>query len=326
MLISLLALFPAYAGFYVEGPSFESRAMATDFAKTAKEQGHKGRVVRRYQDSVGWEFIVRFDVDAEEEARTLGASLANGLELPAYVFDEKGNRIAVVEAGVAAPPPAALEADGTNTLDELAERHGAGRTVFSEADRVKFLFKRTMADGKIAQHVYARQGTDLYLAITPVEGSVKPSETVALGEAAWLTVDGKSTPQDLQRSRETIGRFGPESVIPMVLDLQALGEAHPELRDLTAKGTANVGGETCQVFGASDDVALLAIGPDGLVRRAAIGGDKRVLEYSGYIPVGEVLVPKTVRILIDGKLESTVEITEIELNADLDANWFAPRG
>ena len=98
------------------------------------------------------------------------------------------------------------------------------------------------------------------------------------------------------------------------------------LKDLTRKGSATVDGQACQVFAPREGGALIAVGDDGLIRRVALDSDHRVIEYRDYKAVADVEVPHQIQILIDGKPDSTVQITRIELDGALDDAWFqAPK-
>ena len=323
LLLSMASLSTASA-YTLEGPTFDNRTDATSFAKEAREFGKKGRVVRRYRDGAGWEFVVRFGDLGEEDARDLSEKLSEAMEVDFTLIDDDGNPVSVeLDEPEHAEEPAVEPEPEPAWMEGIVEAHGPGRTVFSEAERVRMVFTRTLDDGRVARHTYARRGTDLYLAIEADKGEVVSSETIALAEKAWLVVEDDAKDQDLQRARETIGRFGPTHLMPMVLDLQEFSEKHGTFGELTRKGTAKVEGQPCEVYGTPD--VMLAVGEDGLLRRVTVAGDTRVMEFSDYEDLGEVKFPKQIRILENGELRSEVEIEEIELDGELEEAWFENR-
>ncbi|MEZ4322394.1 MAG: hypothetical protein R3F61_33280 [Myxococcota bacterium] len=335
----------AFAGWSVEGPSYTSRADATEYARSAKEAGYKGRVVRRFKDGAGWEFVVRVeDLGDGDEAAEVAGGLATATRSTVVVLDEEGASVKTVEPGEAPQPDAKSEGkpEGKGTdakagperamapwYEAAAEAHGAGLTALSEPERVKFVYTRKLPDGRIARHTYARRGTDLYLSIEPVEGEVVASTTLALGDAAWLTTKGETTSQDLQRSRETIERFSPTGMLPVVLDLEGSVETHPMLATLKKGAEAKVGSDPVVLYAPADSpTPEVAVGTkDSLIRRITLDGGKRVHEYSKYESVDGVQIPRRILTRVDGAEQPDQIVVEaVELDGDLPDAWFvAPK-
>lgn len=345
----------AFAAFTVEGSASSSRAEVNAVAKAVKDVGLKSRVVRRYRDGAGWEFILRLDAfDDRASANEAAKTLARRATGPVVILDDNGRLLDTLqgEAPLKAPPkpepmpdpiadpkPTSEEAPVAPTpiapvepgkrLASSMKAHGRAKSELADADRVLLVYTRELSDGRVAKHTYARRGTDLYLEIKAKKGKIEPSTTLALGETAWL-VDGEVTStEDLQRARQTIEKFGPVGTIPVVLSLKRAVQEVPAFGVLKDRGTAKVGDTLCDVSGASlaDDEMLVAFGSsDHLIRRISMGGGATVLEYGDYKSMGRAKIPHRVTTTEDGAVLSTVVIEKIEVDGELPDDWFeAPK-
>jgi hypothetical protein len=210
-------------------------------------------------------------------------------------------------------------------VDAVMEAHGPGLDALSDAERVKIVYTRKLPDGRIAQHTYARRGTDLYLAIEAKKGDVTSSTTLALGEVAWLTTGDTTAKQDLQRARETIEKFGPTGIVPLVLDFEDAVAAHPLIAALEPAGGGQVEGEKVEIYRHSGGESLeVAVGADDrLVRRVSLNGGKRVHEFSKYDAVSDVQIPMRILSRREGvEGADQVVIEEVELDGTLPDSWF----
>ncbi|MCA9568872.1 MAG: hypothetical protein KC656_13580 [Myxococcales bacterium] len=318
MIIVLLG--QAFASWVVEAPPTPERAEANALTKAARSTGHKGRVVRRFVDGEGWEYVVRWTFEGAEEANMAAMALQQATGAKLSVTGEDG-----APAQDAAPSPEP-EAEQRDWMAEALEAHGAGATVLAEASTVRVVFTRELADGRVAGHELIRRGTDHRLTITGKKGDVKESVTVAAGEKAWLVADGKASDQDLQRTREKLESFAPQSLAPLVLALDRAIKEHPELEEMVAKGTAKVGGVACEVAGSKDGSTLVAFGPNHLIRRLSVDGGKRVYEFSDYKEVGGVMIPHTIVRTVDENQRDTTRIEKVELDVEVDGAGFSPPG
>lgn len=340
MIGGLLALImSAWAGFSVEGPAFGTRSEASVYAKAGRAAGHKGRIVRRFREGAGWEFVVRFeDLANLETARKAAADLVTASSSPVTLLDEEGK---VVDQTATVPEdqkPEAEDAEASTDpaseeppwFEAAAEAHGPGLDALSGADRVKFVYTRKLPDGRIARHTYARRGTDLYLGIEGIEGEVVNTTTLALGDAAWLSTPTESSGQDLQRTRETIQKFGPAGIIPIVLDLEAEVDNHPVLASLKRhEEPEKLRGEMVWLFtpqGAQTPLVGLGV-KDQRIRQLALDQGNRVHEFSKYTEVDGVWFPQRILSRRDGAQEADQVIVEtVELDGDLPEAWFtAPK-
>lgn len=99
------------ATYYLEGPPLVEKADATALAASASGQGHEGRVVRRFRQGAGWEYIVLVDGFADEEAaRVAAAAIAGSSGRVIGVFESDGGQAKRIGEGApkgatAAPPP-----------------------------------------------------------------------------------------------------------------------------------------------------------------------------------------------------------------------------
>ncbi|MCB9676487.1 MAG: SPOR domain-containing protein [Alphaproteobacteria bacterium] len=325
----------AFAGWSVEGPSYTNRSDANDYAKSAKDAGYKGRVIRRFRDGSGWEFVVRVeDLANADEAQQAAESLAAAAQVAAVVLDEEGTVVKRVEASEipadkGTPAKGEPEGDAPTAApwyEAVSEAHGAGLAVLSEAERVLVVYTRKLPDGRIARHTYVRRGTDLYLRIERVEGEVVESTTLALGDAAWLTTGGSTKPQDLQRSRETIEKFSPTGIMPIILDVEGAVGTHEMLGSLAKTGKGDVGGVAVDLYAPKGaPTPEVAVGAkDHLVRRITLDGGKRVHEFSKYREVEGVQLPERILSIHDGASEpDQIVVEKIELDGEIPDAWLA---
>ncbi len=324
-------------GWSAESPAYTDRGEANTAAKVTKGTEYRGKVVRRYAEGSGWEFVVRVDdLGTEDDAKAAAQALIDAGTGPVMVKNPDGDVVTTIAAGAEGVPAAApTEGDGAPQpgpaeeppawVEAVMEAHGPGLDALSDAERVKIVYTRKLADGRIAQHTYARRGTDLYLSIEAKKGEIAESTTLALGDAAWLTAKGETTKQDLQRSRETIEKFGPTGVIPLVLDFEEAVDAHPLIAALEPAGDGEVQGEKVEIYrhegGESLEVAVGA--RDRLVRRVALDAGKRVHEFGKYTTVEDVQIPMRILSRRDGvEGADQVAIDEVELDGELPDSWF----
>lgn len=319
----------ALAGFTIEAPPFADKAEASALSKDARDTGHKGRVVRRFAEGEGWQYIVRWSFDEAAEAHEAQALLSKAIGAPLSVTNDEG---------VVVPTPQSSAAVETETedpansgpakpyLDEALEVHGPGVALLADAPSMKVVFERTDADGRVIRHTAVRRGTDQYLKIEPVSGDAVASTTVAAGETAWLVSGGKTSTQDLQRTRETLERFTLPALAPMVLELDRVTKEHEELAALYPKGKVTLDGITCEVAGTRDGGTLFAFDSKGIIRRVSIDGQKRSYDFHDYEAIDDVMIPRTIITRIDGKVRDTVKITVIEMEPEILKAWFTPPG
>ena len=97
LLVTLLSN-PAVAGFLVEGAPHADKADAGDEAKEVKGAGYKGRVVRRFREGAGWEYVVRVeDIGTSGEAFDAQSAMGQASGRAYVVYDERGQRIELAQ-------------------------------------------------------------------------------------------------------------------------------------------------------------------------------------------------------------------------------------
>lgn len=310
--------FPAWAGFTLESAVTSDKAAANAVNKQAKDLGHRGRVVRRFREGEGWEYLVRWTFEERKAA-----------EDALVVLMPLGELELLGEDGAPAPAPQVDEAPpeppGRDWLGEAASAHGDVVSVLAESDSVRVVFTRQMPDGRKARHTYVRRGTDQAVDIEPVEGDVVASRTVTAGDVAWLEQEGKKSRQDLQRTRETLEKFALPGLAPLVLGLGQARKAHPSLADLREVGTVRLQDVVCTVVETADKSTRLALDPELHVRRLSIENEARVVELGDYREVGDMLLPYAITTHVDGNLRDTVVIESVELGVAIaDEGFRAP--
>lgn len=324
------------APFYVEGPPSVDKAAATEQARAAKSAGYDARVVRRYEKGMGWRYVVVVEgipdqAGANEAAGKLDDVLGS---VAVYELDDGAARPVEIAATVEAPAAPVSDADALALLTRAIEAHGGpdgGRAVLAGAAAVKFEFRRTLPDGLVARHVYARRGADVYAEVRIEEGKGVSSRAGIAGGQAWLAPDGQAAAaQDRERTAEQIGLFAPEQVLAFALGFGPAATERRELRAMTRAGAEDVGGDTCQVlrFAGDGDVAALGLWIEkgkGWVRRvefASPDGDL-VVEYSDWRVIADgLVVPGRMVTERGGVRVDDVEIIGLSVNPRLPDDWF----
>lgn len=347
--LSALVLWTLTAGateLYFEGPIHEDRAAAVSSSRTARDAGHKTRVIRRYRDGAGWEYLVRVSGFSDKKsALAVAPELVEALggDLALYLLTDpeaEPERVRFVAGDVsesddeADVPTRDVKADREPlALQPTIDAHGgaaAGAARIRESETVLFRFQRTLPDGAVIAHTWARSGDDLFAKIEKVAGEVTPSRSKVIGDQAWLAVDGGSfESKDLERTRETLDDFGPERVIPFVLSFAELANDRKELQILREEGTGKLGDHTVRILESEGDQASgpLVVQVDArshLVRKVDFNEGAMVVEFDGWNAHADapLKVPKTIRTWKDGALVDTVEILEIDLAPEFPKGWF----
>lgn len=310
----------AFASYTVSAPPLAEKSEANSLNRDARDAGHKGRVVRRFVEGEGWEYVVEWTFEDLAEAEAAVALLTETTGRPLELSGTDG---APVEVDA---PPVVPEVPTRDWMGEALEAHGQGAQILSDAERIQVVFLRELPDGRVARHVYVRRGTDQRLAITAEKGEVVPSVTVAVGERAWLETGGTHSDQDLQRTREKLEGFALQSLAPLVLALDRAVREHPDLEGLVEKGKARVDGVACEVAGSPDGRTLIAFGPDHLVRRLSVDGGERVYEFAEYKRVEDVMIPHAITRRVGENDVDTIHIELVELDGAIDEAWFLAPG
>lgn len=338
--------------FYLESAPQGTRAEAVAHSREAADAGYKGRVVRRYRQGTGWQYLVRITgFPSEDQAYEVAEVLAARLGHPVAVLDEGGAvaREVLPPRGREVVPPSGERqsekadrrvekpvdlTDAYAILARAATAHG-GRAGSSEAilssPAVIFRFKRTLPDGFQAEHTWATKGDARFLEVRVTHGEGRSSQTSITGEGAWLAVDqGDFETTDRDRALETVARFEPQEVIPFVLVLaEALG-SRPELEQLEVQGTETQENRELVVLTYEGDqnagpfVVKVEKG-SWRIAEVSFDGGNLITRFEGWSRQGEIVVPTRVRTWQKGRLADVVEVTELTLDARPPKEWFAPR-
>lgn len=344
LVLAALALAgPGKEGWYLEGPAASSRSEASALVKAAHAEGHKARVVRRFRHGGGWEFVpVVEGFEAAEGASEAARSLADrtGRSLVVYTFSGDEAR-PVGEVTATAAEADESEEDASESEEAAVEdllraaisAHGGpdgGLARLAAADAVLFRYRRTVPGGPVVEHTWARGGEGTYLEIAVVEGEGTPSRTWARESGAWLQVeDAAPTPQDLERTRETVARFGPEETLAFPLGFAAATRTRRELQLLYQDGVTAVGGHACRRlrFDGDQGAGSLELALDAethRVRQVRFGNDGGEVrhEFDGYEEVAPgVVLPRTIRTWHGEDLVDEVEVLELDLDPHLPEAW-----
>ena len=356
--IALWSTVATASDWYVEGPPVQTRADAVSMSQVAKAAGYKSRVVRRYKHGSGWEYVFVAEgfeerLAASQAARVIAdqtgrgvsvfSSVDGGAELAETVNAGPGGKLPREEAvakTVVRPGKARLPADADvdQILAAALKAHGGdhgGLALLDEAESVRFRFRRTLPDGTVTVHTYARSGTQRYLDVRVEQGDAKGSTLRVLDGGAFLQVDGGApTRGDADRALETVERFSPARVLDLSVSFAQEVKGRAELQKLHLDGQTTVEGATCRVLRFDGDrvsrpIALAVGDDDQLLRQLATGGEgggvvKQFDQYEQVEP--SLMIPKRVRSWIDRDLVDDVEVLELAVGTRLPDDWLAIPG
>lgn len=350
---------PAFAeDYFLETPSLATRDEAVGVQKSASEQGYSARVVRRYNPGVGWEYVVRVEgfpnadvaVKAagdlgQKTGRSLSLFVSDGdqvqaMAMPAKPKDKPKDGKTPKDAKVPkdtplVPAPAIGDAEVAALVERARAAMGGSKAGIAALDGSRaalFSYRRIVPDGPVVKQTWARRGEDRYLDVQIERGEGRSSRTVIVGDKAWLSVKGApDETEEAGRAREVLDRFAPDNVLAFPLGIaQALAE-RPELRQLTAAGTQEVGGAPCTVLRYAGDklskpVVLYVDDKTALVRKVVFASDAGDLvhEFSDYRTVDGIVLPHRVRTWRADQQVDDVEVLDFDLDPKLPDTWFAP--
>jgi len=340
LVLLALAFSPlAHAGsFYLEGPEATVKAEASEDAKEAESKGLDARVVRRMGVKSGWRYVVRVEGYADAKvATTNAAKLAEVVEGPVAVFSVDGDQAGLVTmvapaggAEPASPPPSTPNeaSDAAPVLEAAVKAHKVSGLLLDGRD-LRFAFRRTLPDGKVIDHVWARKADALYASVEPVEGDVVASRLRAIDEGAWLSVDGGAwEEQHVEKTRATLLDLGPASVLPFLLVLDPARQTRRELQRMELVGEGSMDGVPVSVLVFEGDrtagpVKVELGNEDHLVRRVSFDNGELVYVYDDFGKLGGMHLPRHVITLRGGKPVDDVRITDLDLSPKLPDAWFA---
>ena len=328
----------AHAGtFYLEGPEADVKTDAGEDAKSAEAVGMDARVVRRMGVNSGWRYVVRVEgLTDVEAAKSNAARLAEAIDGPVAIFSVQGDQAGLVSVvspeGEASEPeaaPAPAEAsDAAPVLEASVQAHKVQGLLLDGRD-LRFAFRRTLPDGGVVDHVWARKGDALYASVEPVEGDAVASRLRANAEGAWLSVDGGPwEEQHAEKTRSTIDDLSPTSVLPFLLVLDPARQTRRELQRMELVGVSEKDGVRVSVLLFEGDRTAgpikVEVGVDDhLVRSVSFDSDKLVYHYDDVGKLGGMQLPRHVVTMKSGERVDDVRITDLDLTPKLPDAWFA---
>lgn len=348
-IVGCLAATQAMAGpYYLEAPARPKRAEAVEMSRSVDLDGPKARVVRRYSQGQGWQYLLRVEgFDEEAPAREAAVALARQLDAPITVLDADGGTVrevgrvepvAVQQRAAPDDEPARARRNGSVDVDdaeavlaEASEAHGGpkgGLAAIQASSAVTFRFTRRLPTGLVAEHTWARSDAGTFLEVRVIEGEGRSSRLLIRGDRAWLAVDqGDLEPTDLARAVETQARFEPDQVVPFVLAFASALETRRELELLQTDGTIDVGGREAVVLRYAGDRATgpMSIHVDrerGFVLEVVFEGDDLRYRFDGWQRRGGLVLPERVRTWRAGALTDTVDIAELDIRTRPSEAWF----
>lgn len=335
VLITALGLAPAAwaADYHLETAPRSARADVAQLSRAAAQAGHKGRIVRRFQDGEGWTWLLRVEALPDADgARTTAQALADAIGEPVVVYATEGDRVEVLHraepgaaAAAAAPvraarpaaPPEPPPTDAEGVLARASRAHGGadgGIAALRAAKGVTFEFRRSLPDGLVVDHVWGRDGERRCVEVIPVEGDARASRIVHAGDAAWLAVDGGALePADVARAADLLAPLHPDRVVPFVLNFGDVLENRRELERLELLGRGELDGHPVYELGYDGDQTAgplaLRIDADTFhIAEVSFEQGELVYRFDGWNTAHGVAVPATVRTWRHGELADTVEI------------------
>ncbi len=341
----LLAIAPSFgASFYLETPPVSEKTAATEIAKAAEDAG-PSRVVRRYLEGSGWQYVVVVEgftdqgvaqKAAHDLARSAGMSVdvyaAEGSEARRVATETAGPAaIAKAEVVVPTPPPTPVPAP-VPAPPAPSPRHGGPKTPAvvaasaapptpASADPSVALNESFARVRPAVEQVRAAPSLVFEFRRSVPDGPIVKHTYAARGADRYLDVVIESGAGTSSRSGISSGDAWLQASSVTHEDLtrtkEMLGRFAPDsiLSTLFAVATtdAQLGGATFELD-AKGNLAR-ASWRDGTQDLAQDFGDWR---DAG----GGVVVPHRVRTWRDGALVDDVEILRLDVKPKVDERWF----
>ncbi|MCA9494257.1 MAG: hypothetical protein KC621_30230, partial [Myxococcales bacterium] len=253
---------------YIETLDRPQRSDATAWQTEIAPTGVDVRVVRRFVDGEGWRFLVRGEgFDDQEGASEAGQKVADAIDAPVSVFRSDGRtaaRVADLEPSEGAPPVVEVEReDGAEPLANAVAALNAGKLADAvrQDGRLLLAYRRTLADGRVADHTWATDGSGaVYVQIEKVEGDVVPSRILLSGGKAWLSVDGAPwAEQNEEKARMLVDALGPTEVLPLLLQLGDAVATRREFERMVVVGEGTFDGAPTRRLGYAGDATTQPI-------------------------------------------------------------------
>lgn len=343
----LLAIAPSFgASFYLETPPVTEKAAATELARVAATAGPT-RVVRRFLEGSGWQYVVVVEGFTDQKAaQTAAQGLAKSSGSSVDVFAAEGaeaRRVSTEGAAATAPtaresvpglPPTAAPLAVPDPVEPSVPASPEAAALFLRAiERVKpaadhlgsapaivFEFRRTVPGGPVVKHTYATRAADRYLDVVIEKGDGTSSRSGLAAGDAWLEQGATVTHEDAGRTREVLGRFAPDVVLATPFGLPALKD-----RSAEAVSTGSLQVDSVSTTGVRVAGATFAVDAAGNVLQATWqeGSTKIVQEFSDWRDAGGgVVVPHRIRTWREGVLSDDVQILRLDVKPKVDERWF----
>lgn len=311
----------------VESDDFADRARLEVVQAVGQNAGLDAQIVRRYVEPGVWVYVAQVDGFADaSSARVAAATLA----------DRTGLRMAVLDRTTSAtldrivPTGAAADEAGRALVRAVLDAHGSGPSLFEQARRgpVRFVYRRTLADGMVVDHTWEARDGAVYCRADVVEGEGKSSVTRIVGPVAEMSVKGGPFQRvDLEQVRAIVESMGPAEVIPMVLALGPATANRHDFRGLAAAGRASADKASTDVLRFAGDATSpsleLQVGVDDhLIRQINWRDGAIVHELSDYHVVHGVPVPFEILTARADGHGDRVQVRALEFGGQYDATHF----
>lgn len=348
LLLGWLAIAPALAAdAYLECRSFVERSDAVSASRAARDAGLDARVLRRFE-SKGWQYLVVVDSVADPQQAALDlASAVKCTSVQAFTAEGESLELfgaltgeEVPEVSQAAEPETVEEepepdADVTPWLEAMWNAHGGkegGSERLAAASSLRFEFRRTLPNGNVVDHIWARRDKDWVVQIEPKKGDLQASQLLVKPQGAWASINGEPyASRDLERTREIAAALSPEKVVPFVLTFAGMLADRTALMDLELGDEIDLDGTPAQRLRYDGDRASESLSIDvdaktGQVLRVDFGDGARVYRFAGWPSVleakSEISLPSSIQSWRGGELTDTVEALSLDLDPTLPQEWF----
>jgi hypothetical protein len=342
-------------GFYVQTGPLDTRAQARQVVDSAGELDGEPRIVRRFRDHHGWEYVVMIEGFEDQGAAHVVANRIAFEWGPVSLYRVDGkaaNLVATISADSAAFHGAIVEAVEATPSDDSAPRQRQGSAILraalkahggrngglprlARAATVEFSYVRripTEEDTLVSHHRFVRGALGSRLDVRIDEGQGVNSVTVLTSDSAWVEVLGeRPVVRDVARTREVLELFSPEAVLSVPLtvlweldDTGAwLGLQTFERREYDGRGVLVI-----EPTEHRESTGLVGAGfweDEHTLAWITLMGDLGQVTFSfdGYQEVsGGLVIPFQARVERDGRLVEELLIERMSIESELDEALF----
>lgn len=322
---------------YLESPERADRSEPAAVEEAAVAAGFDARVVRRFTEGQGWRYVARVEGFADApSARVAARELAEATGVAFVVIelsDGKTSPISKVPAGSSsdaahsAPEAAVDPKEAAKQLAQVVAAHGAGAAFRASLAKgpVRFEYRRTLPDGRVASHRWGKLGGEIYV---EVSGDVPARKLKVSRDRAELSVGGAPfAGQRPEAAMAIVSSLGPAEVIPVILGLEEAVANRREFQEMAITGAGEIGGVETILLGFGGDGTSGAIdleigAKDHLLRKVTFDGGARAYELSDHRAVSGAMLPFSVVERREGEIVGRVQIDLFQVGISPPSEWF----